>query len=75
MVAISMCMQYKNIESLQICKAIFSTHYSIFQPNFGILLFLKVLNGNFLFFAWICPDQKLVYYENRPIVQYPNVSC
>ncbi len=40
----------------------FSAHYTIFQPNFGILLLLK---GSFLgiwfFFVWICLDQKLVY--------------
>ena len=25
----------------KLCKAIFFTHYNIFQPNFGILLLLK----------------------------------
>ncbi len=33
---------YHNNEKIcKLCKAIFSTHYNIFQPNFGILLLLK----------------------------------
>ena len=32
---------HNNEKICKLCKAIFSTHYNIFQPNFGILLLLK----------------------------------
>ena len=45
-------------------KAIFSTRYNIFQPNFGILLLLK---GSFREFRFYCLYQKLVYNANFPL--------
>ncbi len=45
----------------KLCKSIFSTHYNIFQQNFGILLLLK---GSFREFRFYCLDQKLVYNAN-----------
>ncbi len=45
-------------------KAIFSTHYNIFQPNFGILLPSK---GSFWEFRFYCQDQNLVYNTNCPL--------
>ena len=33
--------QHNNEKICKFCTAIFSTHYNIFQPNFGILLLLK----------------------------------
>ncbi len=49
----------------KLCKAIFSAHYNIFQPNFGILLLLKGSFREFRFFVWICLDQELVYIGKR----------
>ncbi len=43
--------QHNNEKICKLCKAIFSTHYNIFQPNFGILLLLK---GSFREFGFCC---------------------
>ena len=48
----------------------FRIFYNIFPPNFGILLLLKGSFREFLFFAWIWLDQKLVYNANRPFKLY-----
>ena len=49
-----------NEKICKLCKAIFSTHYNIFQPNFGILLLFKGSFRECSFFL----EQKLVYKEN-----------
>ena len=45
----------------KLCKAMLSTHYNIFQLNFGILLLLK---GSFREFRGVLLDQTLVYNAN-----------
>ncbi len=47
-------------------KAIFSTQYNIFQPNFRILLLF--IKGSFREFRLYCRDQKFVYNANCPFV-------
>ena len=44
---------HNNEKICKLCKAIFSAHYNIFQPNFGILLLLK---GSFQEFGFFCLD-------------------
>ncbi len=53
MVAISARNIIFNEKICKLCKAIFSAHYNIFQPKFGILLLLK---GSFQEFVFFCLD-------------------
>ncbi len=59
MVAISARNTIFNEKICKLCKAIFSAHYNIFQPKFGILLLLKGSFQEFVFFVWICLDKKI----------------
>ncbi len=59
---------HNNEKICKLCKAIFSTHYNIFQPNFGILLLLK---GSFRECSFLGQDvsrTKISLYSIRKIV-------
>ncbi len=66
-------MSHNNNKICKLFKAIFSTHYNIFQPNFGILLIFK---GPFLDFLFLLTRSKIGLLHTLSIIftDYKKVS-